>query len=134
MLGGDEARRAPVATAPARTIEYREIEKWAFPAGGHARIVVVDSTHRNEDDLRALGEQLRTLAARDRHSHITVFDSERAARQHRTSHRLGDAAHERWVDHVLANYWKNPVSGIHSITISPGGMDGDSPRTIEVKY
>ena len=43
-------------------IPYRVVDQWTIPAGGTGKVIVVDSLHVNELDLRSLGNQLRREA------------------------------------------------------------------------
>ncbi len=60
------------------SISYRIVREWSIPNGGYGREVVIDPVHRNEKDMKALGDQFRQDTKNDRNAFITVYDDEKA--------------------------------------------------------
>jgi hypothetical protein len=114
-------------------IEYSVVDEWRIPNGGYGRVIVVQPTYRDEQLLRALGEQLRGEHRNDRHAFIEIFDDTRAAnmRQAATEERLNqqDLAFHDY--HKIGFYQKNSVSGHHVLVMALDGVEGEF---VEVKY
>jgi hypothetical protein len=115
------------------TISYRVIEEWTIPNGGYGRIIVIEPTHRNEKDMRMLGDQLRSDTKKDRNAIIFVYDDEKAARMRKAAlaERLNkkDLAHHD--KHMIGDYLRNANTSFHCLKILLEGLDGPS---LEVKY
>ncbi len=71
------------------SISYRIVREWSIPNGGYGREVVIAPIHRNEKDMKALGDQFRQDTKNDRNAFITVYDDEIAWRMPRTPWRIG---------------------------------------------
>ena len=72
----EQTAKAKSEEAPAG-ISYRVVESWN---GGLCRAVVIDPAHRNEKDMRALGDQLNRETSNDAFALVLVYDEEKAAR------------------------------------------------------
>ena len=115
------------------TISHRIIEEWTIPNGGYGRIIVIDPVHRNEKDMRMLGDQLRSDTKKDRNAFIWIYDDEKAARVRKAAlaERLNKKDLEHHDKHVIGDYARNANTGFHALIIFLEGLDG-SP--LEVKY
>jgi hypothetical protein len=114
-------------------IPYRIVEQWKIPNGGFGRVIVIDSAHANEADLRALGDDLLRFTAADRNAVVEVFDDSLSAahRQRGISGDLPKLEQQRFDRHKVADYTRNANTGFNQFTLTPDGIDG---RVIEVKY
>jgi hypothetical protein len=126
---GKSANAPPIVHA----VPYRIIEEWTVPNGGYVRIIVIDPVHRNEQDMRELGDSLRYDTKDDRNAVVFVYDDEKAARMRKDA--LAEQLSEQDLadhdTHMIGHYTRNINSGFHALNIVLDGIDGPS---IEVKY
>jgi hypothetical protein len=122
-----------VSAAVMPSINYVVIDSWSIPNGGAGKAIVVSPSHRNEADLRALGEQLRREVAGDRNAFIDIYDANRAAslRGYSFSDRLSAADQAFYDEHKIGVYTKNGNTGHHSLVLMLKGLNGDF---IEIDY
>jgi hypothetical protein len=143
--GGDRRPAAAPTSAPTpATIPYRVVQTWDIfyvrPSGrrvvtGHGRVVVVDSTVRNEADLRRLGQQLHAEAPTEGTAHVEVFDDSVAAsrRQQGAAEKLSPAQQRHFDRHLIGAYNRNHGNG--GIDFWIYGLNGvANDPTTEVTY
>lgn len=133
-LGGCHGHSPKSAKTTREPIRYEVVQQWAIPAGGYGRVTVVDSSHRNEADMRRLGDQLREQTQGDRVSMVEVYDHPEAAkmRLRAMAENLGKdslAFHDR---HLIGQYLRNGNTGHHRWIIALNGFVNDP--TIMVDY
>jgi hypothetical protein len=124
---------ASSTTPPPRKIAYDSVERWSIPNGGYGNVLVIKPEHRNEVDLRLLGDQLRAETRSDRHAAIFVYDDARAASLRKAAFteslsKTDLAFHDQ---HMVGNYQKNNNTGYERFSIMLEGVDGPS---IDVTY
>jgi hypothetical protein len=114
-------------------IEYSVVDEWRIPAGGYGRVIVVEPAYRDEQLLRALGEQLRREHRNDRHTYIEIFDDAGAAhmRQSAADERLNQQDLAFHDSHKIGFYQKNSNTGHHALVLALDGIEGEF---IEVAY
>jgi hypothetical protein len=109
-------------------IPYEVVQEWDIPNGGFGRVIVIDSSNRNELDLRHLGEELRDTTRHDRNAGVEVYDNVEAAKLRdaglveklpkkkqafHDAHRIGDYTRNGNTGH---NQW---VFGLHGLMADP---------------
>ena len=69
------------ATTPTKaTISYEVVQTWTIPNGGFGKVIVVDPTYLNRNDMATLGDELRNDTRNDRNAFIFIFSDGQAAR------------------------------------------------------
>jgi hypothetical protein len=121
---------------PAELIDYRVVQKWSIPAGGYGHVIVVDSTKRNEPDMRRLGEQLRDENPTTRFATVEVYDDLKAAemRQEGVTEKLSKSRQAYHDKHRIGVYNRNKGTGWNAWMMALEGMEGEDWTHIEVKY
>ena len=96
-------------------------------------MIVIDSAHATEADLRALGEQLKFDTRADRNAFIGVFSATKAVamRQAAIGDRLSKQDAKFYDDHLVGSYIRNINTGYNVFTLTPQGLSG---RQIDVQY
>jgi hypothetical protein len=112
-------------------IEYKVCREWKIPNGGFGKVIVIDSSKKNENDLRKLGDTLKYDTRNDRNSFIFVFDNAKAAAMQQNAMNLNKTDGAYYDIHFIANYTKNANTGYHQFDIMVDGVNG---KTITVKY
>lgn len=120
----NEAVQSPVDQKP--QIAYQVVEEWNIPNGGYGRVIVIDSTHRNETDLLKLADQLNNFTRQDRHAVIDIYDNEAAALMRRDAFQKNLSKKDLAFHdlHVIGFYNRNINTGYHAITITLKGIMG----------
>jgi hypothetical protein len=143
VLGGiisslsDSTERRGVSEGRTGTISYSIVQEWRIPAGGYGRVIVIHPRHRNEVDMRKLGNELREEHRRDRIANIEIYDDRRAAalrQEALLSDDRGspDVAHHD--QHRIGIYSKNVNTGHHQLQIALEGFMADPDGWITVEY
>jgi hypothetical protein len=117
-------------------IDYHIVQKWSIPAGGYGHVIVIDSTKRNERDMRRLGEQLRDENPSTRFATVEVYDDLKAAqmRQAGVTEKLSKSRQAYHDKHRIGVYNRNKGTGWHAWMMALEGMQGEDWTHIEVKY
>lgn len=104
-------------TAVTKTLSYSVVN-----SGGTSKYVVIDSAFVNSDDLKKLGDKLKS----DFHSadpiQVYVFDDEAVAKEW-NEYSLKDESNEAKDKHFVALYWKGGVR--HDLWVMPEGLNGE---------
>jgi hypothetical protein len=127
------ASSEPPVLEASRSISYVTVDSWQIPNGGNGKVILVQPNHRNETDLRALGEQLRNETSHDRNALVHIYDSGRAASLHRYAFtdRISKEDQAFYEEHKIGVYIRNANTGHHSLTLSLKGLNGDF---MEISY
>jgi hypothetical protein len=131
-----EREAKPALPRGVANIPYRTVVEWGVGNPLHGRTIVIDPVHRNEQDMRKLGDQLRQEAGDSRFAFVCIFDDEKAARLCRDATgrvilNLGKADDDYLHEHFIGSYRRNLNSDIDGLRIALEGTDGPS---IEVDY
>ena len=96
-------------------------------------MILIDSLHRSEADLRRLGEQFRQAFVGEVHSAVTVYDNPGAIplRNDYDAERLSKAQDAFYEKHTLGQYLRNGTTGVHQFVIFPLGYGGNG---IKIDY
>jgi hypothetical protein len=95
-------------------------------------VIVIDPKHRNEKNLRDLGDKIRQERKKDRLAVVSVFDDEKAARMKKdaAADRLNDEDGAFYDRHLIGSYFKNGA-GVDEFVIFLDGLNG---KEIRIKY
>jgi hypothetical protein len=99
------------ATAPMAAINpitYQVVDLWTLPHG-LAQVLVIDSTHRNEADLRRLGRELHDTVP-GLEAFVQVYDNLEAARLRQVP-RMSTEQRAFHHAHLVGAYHRNPRIG-----------------------
>lgn len=132
VMKGRHDKTEAKSNAPSE-VAYHIIEEWKINNGGYSRVIVVAPTHRNERDMRTLGDKLRADTAKDRHAFVFIFDDEKAARMRKDAidEKLSEKDLAYFDKHSIGTYNRNINTGNHSLDIHVDGLDGN---VIQVNY
>ena len=110
------------------TIEYRNVA-----ASGLKTVIVIDPSHRNEKDMRLLGDQLRSSFGKERIAVVIVFDDDKAALMNKdvSQGKLSKQNEAHYDKHMIGTYHRNANTGHHAFQINLEGLDGPS---IDIDY
>jgi hypothetical protein len=106
-------------------INYKIHKQWEIPNGGFGRVIVIDSSKRNEIDLKQLGETLKYDTRLDRNAFVFVYDDVKAAELRDNLSNLNKKDESFHGKHFIATYTKNINSGYHKLEIMIDGIDGE---------
>lgn len=98
------------------------------------KVILIDSQYRNENDLRALGENLRYEARAEREVHVAVFDNLKASGivvKVAAMIKLGKREAVFYDSHHVADYDKNGTNGHNHFAIM---LDTTSSGYITIDY
>jgi hypothetical protein len=134
MLAGILALLGVACAESSLKVPYEVVRQWTIPAGGYGKVIVVDPSHRNTSDLKALGEQLKNDTRGDRYANVDIYDDIEAAgmRNDANAERLSAedmAFHDL---HLIGNYSRNGNTGHHSLVLWPNGW-GNGQR-VDIEY
>ncbi len=131
--GSESPARGRAHEPPPHVVDYTIIDQWPIPNGGWGKVIVIDSVHANDGDLRALGDELRFDTQADRNAFIFVYSDKRAAliRQIVLRDRASNKDLRFYDAHFVGSYTRNINTGVHEFVITPNGLNG---RQIKVTY
>jgi hypothetical protein len=131
--GSESPARSPAHDPPPYVVDYTIVDQWSIPNGGWGKVIVIDSVHANERDLRALGDELRFDTQAERNALIFVYSHKRAAliRQIVLRDRASSKDLRFYDAHFVGSYTRNINTGIHEFVLTPNGLNG---RQIEITY
>lgn len=112
-------------------IEYKVYREWKIPNGGYGKVILIDESDKNENNLRKLGDTLKYDTRNDRNSFIFVFDDIKAAAMQQNAMNLNKTDDDFYDVHFIADYTKNANTGFHKFNIMLNGVNG---KTITVEY
>jgi len=126
--GAGGQKKESKQSGKASAVPYRVVAEH-----GLTKLIVIDKDHRNEKDLKALGEELRKDFGKERLVNVIVYDDDKAAGMWKdaTQDQLKENDSAFYDKHMLGAYTRNANTGIHRFLIYLEGVAGPQ---IEVKY
>lgn len=115
-----------------KDISYQVAEEWKIGSSGSGAAIVIAPKHRNEKDMKALGETLKKRHLQDKSVHIFIYDDEKAAKMRKQVPEKGASA-KLYERHLIGFYIKNTSTKKHdySFGITGKGVQG---KITEIKY
>jgi hypothetical protein len=106
------------------------VQEIVSPHGGYEWVIVVDPSHRNENDLKVLGGQLKEAIRDDRYVQVYVYDDRDAASQRAEvpSGDLSDEDREFQRRHLIGSFLKDDYLGSQVLTITLEGAGRDATQ------
>lgn len=121
---GETAKESP------KDIPYAVAEEWKIGGSGAGAAIVIDPKHRNEKDMKSLGETLKKKHLQSKFVHIFIYDDEKAAKMRKQVPEKGAAA-KSYEKHLIGFYMKNNATKKHDyhFGITSKGVQGKITET-----
>lgn len=121
----------PALAASAPALTYTVFKQTPLADNGFKRIVLIDSRLRNENDIKAIAEQLKKNTEKELNANVYIFDNDEAAAMEDKVANLSESQSEFYDKHFIAIYTRNSASKTHKLEIM---LEGVSGKGVTVTY